>query len=237
VAEGAALGRLYVARAAVPATVGSPIVFDSLTPGDPVLVDGWQAGVTPLTLTLAPDVRSIRVQARSSPSATDTSTAKTPPVANRPADTADGTALAAAGARERPGGLRIVSPVEVQVLEGERVLGSSADGPIVTTAGRHQLDFINTAVGYRSRRVVDITAGQIVRMNVAMPDGRININAVPWAQVLIDGEPAGETPLANLPLAVGEHQITFRHPQLGEQTQRVIVKADGLTRVSATLSR
>ena len=71
-----------------------------------------------------------------------------------------------------------MSPVEVQVLEGERVLGSTADGPIVTTAGRHELDFINSAVGYRSRQVVDIKAGQIVRMNVTMPDGRVSINAV-----------------------------------------------------------
>jgi hypothetical protein len=76
-----------------------------------------------------------------------------------------------------------------------------------------------------------------VRVNIAIPDGRLSVNALPWAQVLIDGDPVGETPLANLPLAVGEHQVTFRHPQLGEQTQRVTVKADGLTRVSATLSR
>ena len=82
-----------------------------------------------------------------------------------------------------------------------------------------------------------VKAGQIVRMTVAMPDGRISVNAVPWAQVSIDGNPAGDTPLANLPLSVGEHQITFRHPQLGEQTQRVIVKSGALTRVSATLTR
>ena len=62
------------------------------------------------------------------------------------------------------------------MAEGERVLGSSADGPIVTTAGRHELDFINTAVGYRSRQVVDIRAGQIVPMNVTMPDGRVSVN-------------------------------------------------------------
>ena len=104
-------------------------------------------------------------------------------------------------------------------------------------AGRHELDFINSAVGYRSRQVVDIKAGQIVRMNVTMPDGRVSINAVPWAQVLINGNSVGDTPLANLSLPAGEHQITFRHPQLGEQTQRVMVKSGALTRVSATLAR
>lgn len=107
----------------------------------------------------------------------------------------------------------------------------------MTTAGRHELDFINTVVGYRSRQVVEIRAGQIGRMTIAVPNGRVSVNAVPWAQVWINGNAVGDTPLGNLPLPVGEHQITFRHPQLGEQTQRVVVKSDTLTRVSATFSR
>jgi hypothetical protein len=63
------------------------------------------------------------------------------------------------------------------------------------------------------------------------------VNAVPWAQVSINGKPVGDTPLGNLPLPVGEHEITFRHPQLGEQTQKVIVKSGVLTRVSASMAR
>ena len=238
IAEGVVLGRMYATRAEVPPAVAGPIVFDSLAPGDAVIVNGRQVGVTPLTLTLPPDLRSVSVQARAPLSSVEVAAVQTPPVPDRATNNAAvATAAALAGARERRGGLRLVSPVEVQVLQGERVLGSSADGPIVTTAGRHELDFINTAVGYRSRQVVDIRAGQIVRMNVAMPDGRVSINAVPWAQVWINGNLAGDTPLANLPLPVGEHQVTFRHPQLGEQTQRVIVKTGALTRVSATLAR
>jgi hypothetical protein len=215
-----------------------PIVLDSMVPGDAVIVNGQQVGVTPMTLTLSPDVRSIAVQTRA-PEATAPIglPAVVPAAESAPNPAAAANAVALASARERRGGLRIVSPVEVQVLEGERVLGSTADGPIVTTAGRHELDFINSAVGYRSRQVVDIKAGQIVRMTVTMPDGRVSINAVPWAQVLINGNSVGDTPLANLSLPAGEHQITFRHPQLGEQTQRVMVKSGALTRVSADAGR
>ncbi len=239
VGEGVVLARMYFTRAATPPPVGAPIVFESITPGDPVIVNGKEVGVTPLTLTLGSDVRTVRVQARAPLPAVEVVAVQTPAetVPDRAANASVATAATLAGARERRGGLRLVAPVEVQVLEGERVLGSSADGPIVTTAGRHELDFINTAVGYRSRQVVEIRAGRIISMNVAMPEGRVSVNAVPWAQVWIDGTAAGDTPLANLPLPVGEHQITFRHPQLGEQTQRVLVKAGALTRVSATLSR
>ena len=74
-------------------------------------------------------------------------------------------------------------------------------------------------------------------MKIVAPDGRVSVNAVPWAQVSIDGKLVGETPLANLPLPVGEHEIAFRHPQLGEQIQKVIVKSSALTRVSASLAR
>ena len=117
------------------------------------------------------------------------------------------------------------------------MLGSSADGPVVISGGRHELDFVNNALGYRSHQTVDIKAGQIMPMKISPPDGRVSVNAVPWAQVSINGKLVGETPLGNLPLPVGEHEVTFRHPQLGEQTQKVIVKSSALTRVSATFAR
>ena len=66
-------------------------------------------------------------------------------------------ALAQAAASKR-GGFRLSSPIELQVLEGERVLGSSVEGPIVTTAGRHELDFVNSALSYRLHQVVEIKA-------------------------------------------------------------------------------
>jgi hypothetical protein len=232
IVEGVVIARLMAARAPI-ALPGVPLTVESMQPGDSVVVDGREVGVTPLAMTLTSEMRAIRV--RTQAAAAPDPLAPLPATADRPDDSA--TAAALAQARAQRGGVRVTAPIELQVLEGERVLGSTADGPIVTTAGRHELDFINTVVGYRSRLPVDIKAGQIVRMTVSPPNGRVSINAVPWAQVTIDGNTAGETPLANLPLAVGEHQITFRHPQLGEQTQKVIVKADGLTRVSATFQR
>lgn len=145
--------------------------------------------------------------------------------------------LAQAETRRTRGGVQIVSPIEIQVLEGERVLGSSADGPFIVTPGRHEWDLINTAVGFRERQIVEIKAGRIAKLTIAPPGGRVSINAAPWAQVSIDGAAVGETPLANVPLSAGEHQITFRHPQLGERVERVIVKSGALTRVSASFDR
>ena len=53
------------------------------------------------------------------------------------------------------------------MLDGERVIGSSVDGPIIASAGRHEFEFVNSAIGYRVRQVVDVKAGQITPLVVA----------------------------------------------------------------------
>ena len=145
--------------------------------------------------------------------------------------------LADAAARQRSGGVRLTSKIELNVFEGDRVLGSTADGPIVTTAGTHQLDLVNAALGYRTRQTVTIRAGVITPLSLPTPMGKLNINAQPWAQVLIDDSPVGETPMANVSVPLGHHQITFRHPQLGERRETVTVRADAIARVSTSFDR
>ena len=129
------------------------------------------------------------------------------------------------------------SPFELHVLEDERLLGSSEEGPMVTTAGHHEFELVNSALGYRSRRVVDIEPGRIVLLSVTPQNGSVSINALPWAEVWIDGNSVGETPLGNLSVPLGEHEIVFRHPELGERREKTIVRSDRPTRVSANLRR
>ena len=236
VGEAILLARTELTRptTAVAPAAPVPVLIESPQPGDQVFVDGRDVGVTPMTLALRTDTRSIRVRSRA---VEETSIAQPPAVVERPVDTTSAAALNQAASRERRGGLRVSSPIEIQVLEGDRVLGTSTDGPVVAAAGKHELDFVNTEFGYQSRQVVEIKAGQIVPMKLSPPDGRVSINAVPWATVSIDGNSVGETPLGNVSLSVGEHQITFRHPQLGERTQKVIVKANASTRVSVVFAR
>jgi hypothetical protein len=237
--EAVAIGRLLAtppSDVVTPASV--PVRIESPGLGDIVMVDGRQVGVTPLELRLGSSTtQTIRVLSREATPVAVTPIATAPAPAPGASTNAAANAIAVAAARQRSGGLRLESPIELQVLEGERVLGSSADGPIVTTAGIHQLDFVNSAVGYRSRQTVEIKRGEIVSLTVQPPDGRVSINALPWAQVWIDGSPIGETPLANLSVPVGQHEIVFRHPQLGERREMLIVKAGMDTRVSATFSR
>jgi hypothetical protein len=145
-------------------------------------------------------------------------------------------AEAAPPAGSSVGGIRVTSPIELQVLENGNLVGSTA-GPIAVNDGSHTFELVNEALGFRLRQTVAVKPGQFTNLNVSVPNGRISINAAPWADVWIDGTAAGQTPLANLSLPIGSHEIVFRHPELGEQRQHVDVKVGGLTRVSAILQK
>jgi hypothetical protein len=131
----------------------------------------------------------------------------------------------------RFGGVTVTSVIELQVFENGKLLGSTA-APLAVNEGTRNLELVNEATGFRHRQSVNVKAGQMTTLNIAVPNGRISVNAVPWAEVEIDGKPAGETPIANFSLPIGSHEISFRHPQLGLLKQTVVVKVDGQTRVT-----
>jgi serine/threonine-protein kinase len=61
------------------------------------------------------------------------------------------------------------------------------------------------------------------------------LNAVPWAEVFVDGTPVGETPIGSFKVPVGVHEVVFRHPQLGERRTTVTVAVGAPTKVGIDL--
>ncbi len=249
--EGIVIVRLLAGRGSIPPAASvAQVSLVTNAPGAPVMVDGRVAGLTPLDLSITSAVRSIKVG--SALTLAQVGSALTPapnqevvvgssgqdmnPLEIDRQRGAEAPRPATVPARP-PGGIRVLSPIALEVFEGERRLGSTATGIVAAPAGRHQFDLINSVLGFRSQQVVDVGAGRVVALTVSPPDGRININAVPWAEVLVDGKPVGETPIGNLAIALGEHEIVFHHPQLGEVRRTAVVRSDAVTRVSANLER
>jgi hypothetical protein len=135
------------------------------------------------------------------------------------------------------GWVAVTSPFQVDLLERDEVVGTSGTTKVMLPAGRHEVVLRNDRVGYEARRSVDVVAGSVATIEVVPPTAPLNVNAQPWADVVIDGVPAGQTPLGNVMIPVGTHEITFRHPQLGERTQTVVVTARGVNRVAVDLTR
>jgi hypothetical protein len=102
-------------------------------------------------------------------------------------------------------------------------------------AGRHELDLSNEALGYRATRVVQVGPGKVASITLDLPQGVVNLNAAPWAEVWIDGRRVGETPIGNLSVSIGSHEVVFRHPQLGEKRQAISVTLGAPVRVSVDM--
>jgi len=166
----------------------------------------------------------------------------TPPpaesAATRPVDvqTAQAGAVAAAAPGKGLGGITVTSSIDLQVFSEGKLIGSTAS-PIAIADGNRTIELVNDTLGFRLNQTVVVRNGQMTSVKVAVPNGRLSINATPWAEVVIDGTAAGETPLANLALPIGQHEIVFRHPQLGERKQTVVVKVDGLLRVTQAMQQ
>ena len=96
-------------------------------------------------------------------------------------------------------------------------------------------DLVNASLGYRATKTLRVGAGRTEVLVVTTPRTAVHVNAQPWAEVLIEGRVLGETPLANLMLPIGSHQVVFRHPELGERVQPVTVRLDAPNRVTADL--
>jgi hypothetical protein len=70
-----------------------------------------------------------------------------------------------------------------------------------------------------------------------MPKGTIAINALPWAEVWMDGNRIGETPIGNFAVPAGSHDVVFRHPEFGEQRETVLVTLKNPVRLSVDMRK
>jgi len=194
-----------------------------------VTVDGRLAGQTPLKQDM-PAGRHVIVVSRGTATVTRTVDA----VAGR---TSSIFVSLAPGSPATTGTFAVESPVELRVIENGRLLGVSNAAPVAMSVGRHQIDLDNDALELHVTRTVTIDPGKSTNIDVPVPNGVIFINASPWADVFIDGRNVGVTPLGNVAVVVGTHDIVFRHPQFGDRHRSVVVGARTPIRVAADLTR
>ena len=205
-------------------------------PSATVAVDGRLRGRTPLLVTeLATGQHEVVVTGPAGPVKervqvdADTTTLLTVPLARGARPPAPATAVG--------GWVAVRSPVELQVYEGERLLGTTSVDRLMLTTGTHTLRFVNKAAEVNVSRRVTIEPGRTARVEVAVPTGILSVNASPWAAVSIDQREVGETPLGNLELPAGSHDVVFRHPDFGERRQRITLRAGLTTRLSVDMRR
>lgn len=196
-----------------------------------VSVDGVAIGDTPLTLLdLTPGEHSVKLES-------DLGSVTQKVTIEAGITSSLFVPLSSPQGAQASGWMSVSAPLEVQLFEQSRLLGSSGIDRIMLPTGRHDIELVNEFLGYRETRTVQITPGKVSSISVTLPKGAVSLNAVPWASVTIDGESVGDTPIGNLSITVGPHEVIFRHPQLGEQRRVITVTAHAPVRLSVDLNK
>ena len=198
--------------------------------GARVSVDGNYFGSSPITVDgLSPGVHSVQVGENADV------------ITERVTIEAGATAAVVVPLRSKAapaaGWISVKVPVEVQLFENQNLIGTSRTSRIMVPPGRHELDLVNEALGYRATHVIQVEPGGEASVRPAWPKGTLALNALPWAEVRIDGDRVGETPIGSVSLPIGPHEVVFRHPQLGEQRHQVVITSKGAARLSVDLRK
>jgi PEGA domain-containing protein len=229
VAAGAQVSQ-YLEFADTPST--GQLRVQSQPAGAKVLVDGVDKGVAPITVTeLTPGDHEVVLQTPTG-SVRQVVTVQAGGVASlvAPVTTTD-----AAATGPVSGWVTVKAPVALEIREGGKLLGTSDADRVMMAAGRHELELVNEMLGYKALRVVQVPAGKVAPLAIELPNGVVNLNATPWAEVWIDGQRVGETPIGNLSVPVGPHEIVFKNPQLGEKRHAISVTLGTPVRLSVDM--
>jgi hypothetical protein len=218
----------YVELAEASTPVTGQLDVRSDPPGAKVTVDGQNAGVSPIVISnLQPGEHTVVLQNQHG-SVRHTVTIEPGLTAALVAPMAQGPAS---------GWVAITAPFAMQVYENGRLVGSTESDRIMVATGMHEFEIVNHTLNFRVTRRVEVVAGKVAPIGIELPNGVVNVNAVPWAEVFIDGRPVGETPIGNLSLPIGPHEVVLRHPQLGERRHALSVVAGQPIRLSVDMNK
>jgi len=67
---------------------------------------------------------------------------------------------------------------------------------------------------------------------VTLPNGRVQVNTEPGAQVSIEGKPMGVAPLGPVPVQIGNREVVVTHPSVGTRREFVEVRLGSVTQVN-----
>lgn len=130
------------------------------------------------------------------------------------------------------GWVHVEVPFTMRISEDGRLVGTTDVERLMLPVGSHTLDLRSDELQFATRQTVVVSAGEASPLLVRLPSASLSINAKPWADVWVDGERVGETPIGTLMRPIGRHEVVLRHPELGERRVSVMVSLAQPVRVS-----
>jgi hypothetical protein len=140
-------------------------------PGAQVTVDGTAKGRTPLNLAdVQPGEHSVAIS-----NGTSTVNRKVSVTAGNTSTVFASLVAPAAAA----GWVTFKAPIDLQIYDAKRLVGSTQADRLMLPAGRHDLEFVNTELEFRRKLTVQVSAGSTVTAAVEVPNGSLSVNALP----------------------------------------------------------
>lgn len=232
-------------------------MLSSQPPGARVVIDGEPAGVTPVALSLSPGTHHVVAIAEGGASrnlGVDVEAGQSvsrhvvlEPLSPNPAAPSSPARSMVAGASTNGGGgaaprapvtngwAAFSLPFDAQVYQGSTFLGLTTDERLYARPGTHTFTLVNDQLGFRVDETVVVAAGIVTRRVVDPGTAALSVVTQPPSEVVIAGRSFGATPLANVSLLLGVHQVTLRHPTLGDRVLPVTIRRGAPNRLDVDL--
>lgn len=218
----------WLQRTPVESSSGT-LAITTVPRGASAIVDGRPVGVTPVTLTVSPGYHTVELQhgrASKAVSVTVQAGGRLEQHVELPIEPLEAVPS---------GWVSVRASLDLDVYEDDRLIGNTVAGRLPLPVGTHVLTFRHDQLGFRTTRSIAVTEGKSTTAAVELPNGLVRVLVQPWADVWIDGKEIGRTPVENIPVPIGTHDVVLRHPELGEQRHRVTVSVNELSRLDVDL--
>jgi hypothetical protein len=108
------------------------------------------------------------------------------------------------------GWIRVISPIELEVSDGQRAVRLDEKGEALLAPGAHDLRLENRAMGYSVTRHVEVKPGETASVTIVPPTSTLTVTATMPSEVYVDGQPVGQSPLTGYTVALGTREILVK---------------------------
>ncbi len=144
-----------------------------------------------------------------------------PAAAATPPPAPDGRSDRPADLDSTPGWVAVFAPIELTATDGGQPLIMDDHDEIMLPPGPHEIHFSNQRFGFEDVEKVTVQPGAMTRVTIVPPKSSISISASVPADVSIDGQSVGRTPIVDLPIDLGTREIVLKAAS-GEERRRVV---------------
>jgi hypothetical protein len=186
-------------------------------PGARVSIDGKERGLAPLTLRVPPGLHRISASNE---------------VGSAEREVTVPTARATAVQLPISGWIDASSPVPVKMTISGRPTGL---GRVALPPGRYRVEFVNDEIAFHDLQEVVVEAGKAVAITPGGLTAMLDVTSDAPADVVVDGRAVGRTPISNLSLPIGKHDVKFATDGVGEVRYEIVL-APGSNRLHGTVA-